>query len=74
LGREKYPKIFFPEKIQSEIRDDHTSLNKSGIPSFLVIDMDYPFFHTTQDTVDKCSKDSLQAVLDTTLRYLKSKE
>ena len=53
------------------ISDDHTALAAAGIPSFLVIDFEYdPFFNTTQDTPDKCSAESLEAVGRTTLQYL----
>jgi glutaminyl-peptide cyclotransferase len=53
------------------ISDDHTALAAAGIPSFLVIDFEYePYFNTTQDTPDKCSAESLQAVGRTTLQYL----
>jgi hypothetical protein len=52
----------FQKNIGQEIRDDHTALNRIGIPSFLVIDFEYPYFHTTQDTIDKCSGESLEKV------------
>jgi glutaminyl-peptide cyclotransferase len=53
------------------ISDDHTALAAAGIPSFLVIDFEYePYFNTTQDTPDKCSAESLQAVGRTALQYL----
>ena len=65
------PKAFIPQTTSYPISDDHTALAAAGIPSFLVIDFDYePFFNTTQDTIDKCSVDSLQAVGRTLLRYL----
>ena len=62
----------FTTKITSyPISDDHTALPAAGIPSFLVIDFEYePYFNTTQDTIDKCSVDSLQAVGRTLLQYL----
>lgn len=40
--------------------DDHISLSQAGIPSLLLLDFDYPYFNTTQDTYDKCSVDSLK--------------
>lgn len=55
-----------------DLGDDHTSLNEIGIPSFLVIDFDYPYFHTTADTSDKCSAKSLETVGNTVLEYLKT--
>ena len=62
----------FSSEARYEIQDDHTSLNKIGIPSFLVIDFDYPYFHTTDDTIDKCSEKSLKIVGDSILSYIYS--
>ena len=59
----------FTDKIGPEIRDDHTPLNQVGVPSFLVIDFDYPPFHTTKDTADKCSPKSLETVAKAVLDY-----
>jgi len=42
--------------------DDHVMLNRYGIPSVDIIDFDYPYWHTMQDTPDKCSAESLDAV------------
>ena len=42
--------------------DDHVMLNRYGIPSVDIIDFDYPYWHTIQDTPDKCSPESLDAV------------
>jgi len=65
------PKAFSTKSTSYPISDDHTALNGAGIPSFLVIDFDYePYFNTAQDTIDKCSVDSLQAVGRTLLQYL----
>jgi len=35
--------------------DDHLPFARRGIPSVLVIDMDYIYHHTTADTADKVS-------------------
>lgn len=65
------PKAFSTRTTPYPISDDHTALAAAGIPSFLVIDFEYePYFNTTQDTIDKCSADSLQAVGRTLVRYL----
>jgi Zn-dependent M28 family amino/carboxypeptidase len=61
----------FPDTFQSEIYDDHLSLNAAGIPTVDLIDFTYPYWHTLEDTVDKCSPTSLQKVgklLETWLR------
>ena len=72
IGLKLFPKEFSTESI-NEIRDDNTSLNKVGIPSFLVIDYNYPYIYTTKDTVDKCSEKSLNTVATTLLNYLDKK-
>ena len=54
--------------IGQRIIDDHYVLyNNTGIPSINIIDFQYPnskenFWHTTEDTPDKCSAESLAAV------------
>jgi signal transduction histidine kinase len=45
--------------------DDHTPFLEKGIPAVDIIDFDYPYWHTTADTPDKVSPESLQAVGDT---------
>ena len=65
------PSAFSIKVTTYPISDDHTALAAIGIPSFLVIDFEYePFFNTTEDTIDKCSAQSLEAVGRTTLQYL----
>lgn len=44
------------------ISDDHLALNEVGIPTIDIIDFQYPHWHTHQDTPDKCSPESLEAV------------
>lgn len=50
--------------------DDHTPFRELGIPAVDIIDFDYPHWHTTQDTPDKVSAESLQAVGDTLWHWL----
>lgn len=71
IASRNWPFNFFP-KAKYRISDDHTALNSAGIPSFLIIDFDYPYFHTTQDTLDKCSENSLKAVGESILSYIYS--
>ena len=47
------------------MQDDHQPFLQAGIPAALLIDFDYPYWHTTQDTPDKVSAESLQAVGET---------
>jgi Zn-dependent M28 family amino/carboxypeptidase len=53
------------------ILDDHTPFLEKGIPAVDIIDFDYPYWHTTQDTPDKVSAESLKAVGDTLLKWIK---
>lgn len=72
IGRRIDSNAFIP-KLNDDygaVFDDHVPLSIAGIPSFVVIDYDYPPFHTTQDTLDKCSAKSLQIVADTLLEYI----
>ncbi|GAB4425303.1 MAG: M28 family peptidase [Anaerolineales bacterium] len=57
-------KQFIPEPKHSML-DDHTPFLRAGIPAVDIIDFDYPHWHTTEDTVDKVSAESLQAVGET---------
>jgi Zn-dependent M28 family amino/carboxypeptidase len=45
-----------------QIFDDHLPLLERGVRMYDFIDFNYPYWHTTQDTLDKCSADSLEAV------------
>jgi Zn-dependent M28 family amino/carboxypeptidase len=51
----------FINKSKFNIRDDHIPFIEMGIPSAVIIDFDYPHWHTLRDTLDKCSKESLFA-------------
>ncbi|MBM4425227.1 MAG: DUF4910 domain-containing protein [Chloroflexi bacterium] len=44
------------------ILDDHAPFAQLGIPVVDLIDFDYPHWHTTADTLDKISADSLERV------------
>lgn len=72
VGLKLFPKQFSSDSI-NEIRDDNTPLNKVGIPSFLVIDYNYPYIYTTADKDDKCSEKSLNVVATTLVNYLDQK-
>jgi len=45
--------------------DDHSPFLYAGFPAVDIIDFDYPYWHTIQDTPDKVSASSLQAVGET---------
>jgi glutaminyl-peptide cyclotransferase len=59
-----YQSKFLPEYKHSML-DDHTPFLQAGIPAVDIIDFDYPYWHTVQDTPDKVSTESLQAVGET---------
>ena len=52
----------FNEKSKYSIQDDHLPFIKFGIPSIVLIDFDYPYWHKISDTLDKCSPESLGIV------------
>ena len=56
-----YEQSFIPEAKYSMF-DDHTPFLQAGIPAVDIIDFDYPYWHTTEDTADKVSAESLEVV------------
>jgi glutaminyl-peptide cyclotransferase len=52
----------FVSEYRRTITDDHVPFARRGIPAVDIIDLDYPFWHTTQDTPDKVSAESLERV------------
>jgi glutaminyl-peptide cyclotransferase len=60
---------FIPQ-VKHTILDDHVPFLQAGIPAVDIIDFEYPYWHTTADTSDKVSAQSLQVVGDTLLTWL----
>lgn len=56
---------------RSPILDDHTPLNLSHIPTIDLIDLNFIYWHTADDTLDKLSPESLQKVGAVTLYMLR---
>lgn len=52
----------FPRQVRHTVNDDHIPLNDAGIPTINIIDFDYPYWHTPDDTPDKVSASSLGVV------------
>lgn len=52
---------FIPHE-KHRMLDDHIPFLEAGIPAVDIIDFDYPYWHTTQDTIDKISSESLESV------------
>jgi len=58
-------KLGIPNFVPAEGRtiiDDHLPFIQAALPAIDIIDFDYPFWHTLEDTPDKCSPASLNAV------------
>jgi Zn-dependent M28 family amino/carboxypeptidase len=68
-----YDEVFLPG-YKFSVLDDHTPFIEAGIPAVDIIDLDYPYWHTTEDTADKVSVESLQIVGDTLLAWILSLE
>jgi hypothetical protein len=61
----------FPDKTQVSIFDDHTPFLRAGIPAVDVIDWSYKYKDTLQDTYDKLSAESVDAVGETIVQLVK---
>lgn len=56
-----YSSIFI-NSVKFSILDDHLPFIEKGIPAIDIIDFDYPYWHTVQDTADKVSAQSLEVI------------
>jgi len=56
------------------VEDDHVPFLTLGVPATLLIDFDYPPWHTADDTLDKISAQSLSVVGEVLLEALPSVE
>jgi hypothetical protein len=70
--RLRYDAHFLPDALPVE--DDHVPFLRAGVPATLLIDFDYPPWHTAADTVDKVSADSLRIVGEVILDTLPALE
>ena len=55
-------KDIFTTQTKYDIEDDHIPFLQAGIPAADIIDIDYPYWHTTSDIPDHVSAQSLQIV------------
>ncbi len=67
-----YGKWFIPE-VRYTLMDDHVPFLRRGVPAVDIIDFDYPYWHTVEDTSDKVSAESLEMVGRVLLQYLYSR-
>ncbi len=73
-----YADVFIP-KHGPMVYDDHVPLSEGGIPTVNIIDFQYPdarrnYWHTHEDTPDKCAPESLQCIGDVLLMWLYGQE
>lgn len=61
IGGELGYASFIPQ-LKYTVLDDHTPFLRRGLRAIDIIDFDYPYWHTTADTIDKISPASLEAV------------
>jgi len=66
-----YQTAFIPE-YKYQVLDDQMPFIERGFRSVDIIDLDYPYWHTIQDTTDKVSASSLQKVGDTMLAWIRN--
>jgi hypothetical protein len=64
----------FRPSFKYTILDDHVPFREAGITAVNLIDFDYPYWHTTDDTLAHVSPDSLDAVGETIFAWLLSRE
>lgn len=65
---------YFINKPKYAMLDDQTPFLDAGIPAVDIIDFDYPYWHTSADTADKVSPQSLKVVGDTLIQWLSERE
>jgi glutaminyl-peptide cyclotransferase len=57
-------------KTRYTIYDDHYPFHKMGIPATVLIDFDYPYWHTHEDTLDKCSIESMMSIFSVVVKTI----
>jgi glutaminyl-peptide cyclotransferase len=55
---------------ETTVEDDHIPFVKAGVPSLDIIDLDYPQWHTADDTIEAVGARSLQVVGDVVVASL----
>jgi hypothetical protein len=58
------------DKTKYTIFDDHYPFHKMGIPATVLIDFDYPHWHTLADTLDKCSIESMLSIFSVVVKTI----
>ena len=65
-----YDRVFQPG-VRHTLVDDHVPLQEAGLRVIDVVDFDYPYWHTTEDTFDKVSAASLKIVGDVAIALVR---
>ena len=73
IGRRHGYPCFFNNTVNMIISDHYPFLLKK-IPSCILIDIGYPQWHTHEDIIEHCSKDSLQYIGDVLYKFLTNEE
>jgi len=60
----------FRREPKHRVLDDHAPFLLRGVPAVLLIDIDYPYWHTTEDTPEKCSPESLEQVGELLVEFI----
>ena len=68
-----YEDSFIPQ-FRHTIIDDHLPFLERSIPAVDIIDFDYPYWHTVEDTADKVAPESLERVGRTLEVWLEEKQ
>lgn len=63
---------YFKPKVRHNVYDDHIPFLEKGLPTTLIIDLDYEYWHTQKDTADRVSPWSLQIVGRTLVSSIES--
>ena len=69
-GKRRAPEVFV-DRVGLSIFDDQSAFQALSIPAALIIDFDYPYWHTQADTLDKVSARSLDIVGDTLVEVVR---
>ena len=70
VAAEQGYEVQFVPQYRYGLMDDHIPFRQAGLAAVDIIDFDYPYWHTAQDTPDKVSPDSLERVGRTLVKWL----
>jgi hypothetical protein len=60
----------FSEQLGRYVEDDHLPLLAVGIPAIALVDIDFPQWHTLDDTPDACSSEVIEQVGQVVMEWL----